>query len=100
MNFICKCCLLFILEFYYKNYKSLFAEQFTVQRINEVSFFEVTSSRSCEDINGFHNVMKGNNILLSVLVRFLVSTFESFLGFREYFPPFVGHYLSGRGNLK
>ena len=79
-----------------------------MQRVNEASFFEVTSSassRSCEDVNGFHNVMfgpggNGNNILLSVLVRFLVSTFESFLGFLEYFPPFVGHYLSGRGNLK
>ena len=41
------------------NYKSLFAVQFTVQRVNEASFFEVTSSRSCEDVSGFHNVMFG-----------------------------------------
>ena len=33
-----------------------------MQRVNEASFFEVTSSassRSCEDVNGFHNVMFG-----------------------------------------
>ena len=61
--------------------------KFTVQRVNEASFFEVTTSRSCEDVSGFHNVMfgPGNNVLLSVSVRFLVSTFESFLGFREFF---------------
>ena len=60
-----------------------------MQRVNEASFFEVTTSWSCEDVNGFHNVMfgpGGNNILLSVSVRFLLSTFESFLGFREFFP--------------
>ena len=59
-----------------------------MQRVNEASFFEVTTSRSCEDVSGFHNVMfgPGNNVLLSVSVRFLVSTFESFLGFREFFP--------------
>ena len=28
-----------------------------MQRVNEASFFEVTSSRSCEDVNGFHNAM-------------------------------------------
>ena len=58
-----------------------------MQRVNEASFFEVTTSRSCEDVSGFHNVMfgPGNNVLLSVSVRFLVSTFESFLGFREFF---------------
>ena len=30
--------------------------KFTMQRVNEASFFEVTSSRSCEDVKGFHNV--------------------------------------------
>ena len=33
-----------------------------MQRVNEASFFEVTSSassRNCEDVNGFHNVMFG-----------------------------------------
>ena len=47
MNFIRKYFLLFILQ-----YKS-------VQRVNEASFFEMTTSRSCEDVNGFHNVMFG-----------------------------------------
>ena len=27
--------------------------------VNEASFFEVTTSRSCEDVNGFHNVTFG-----------------------------------------
>ena len=60
----------------------------TVQRVNEASFFEVTTSRSCEGVSGFHNVMfgPGNNVLLSVSVRFLVSTFKSFLGFRDINP--------------
>ena len=33
--------------------------KFTVQMVNEASFFEVTTSRSCEDVNGFHNVTFG-----------------------------------------
>ena len=33
--------------------------KFTVKRVNEASLFEVTTSRSCEDVNGFHNVMFG-----------------------------------------
>ena len=33
--------------------------KFTVQRVNEASFFEATTSRSCEDVNGFHNVTFG-----------------------------------------
>ena len=37
--------------------------------------------------------VEGNNILLSVSVRFLVSTFEGFLGFREFFAPFVDHFF-------
>ena len=45
-------------------------------------------------------VLKGNNILFSVSVIFLVSTFESFLGFREFFPRLSAIFLSGRGNLK
>ena len=31
----------------------------TVQRVNEASFFEETTSRSCEAVNGFHNVTFG-----------------------------------------
>ena len=27
--------------------------------MNEVSFFEMTTSRICEDVNGFHNVTFG-----------------------------------------
>ena len=27
-----------------------------MQRVNEASFFDVTTSRSCEAVNGFHNV--------------------------------------------
>ena len=38
LNFICKYCLLFILDFKYKNFK------------NEASFSEVTTSRRCEDV--------------------------------------------------
>ncbi|MCG8408902.1 MAG: hypothetical protein MI923_27165, partial [Phycisphaerales bacterium] len=30
-----------------------------IQRVNEASFFEVTTSRSREDVNGFHNVTFG-----------------------------------------
>ena len=30
-----------------------------MQRVNEASFFEVTTSRSCEAVNGFHNVTFG-----------------------------------------
>ena len=44
----------------------------------------------CEDVRfrfwTLFNTQLMNNILLSVSVRFLVSTFESFLGFREFFP--------------
>ena len=69
-----------------------------MQRVNEASFFEVTTSRNCEAVNEFHNVTfgpggKGNKIQLSVSVIFLVATFESFLGFREFFPLFVGHFF-------
>ena len=31
----------------------------TVQRVKEASFFEVTTSRSREDVNGFHHVTFG-----------------------------------------
>ena len=39
--------------------KACLQYKFTVQRLNEASLFEVTTSRSCEDVNGFHNVMFG-----------------------------------------
>ena len=62
-----------------------------MQRVNEASFFEADNFKK---LRGRQWVLQcyvwpgwwGNNILLSISVRFLVSTFESFLGFRE-FPP-------------
>ena len=39
--------------------KAYLQYKFTVQRVNKASFFEVTTSRSCENVNGFHNVMFG-----------------------------------------
>ena len=39
--------------------KAYLQHKFTVQRVNEVSFFEVTTSSSSEDVNGFHNVTFG-----------------------------------------
>ena len=55
-NFIRKYCLLFILDFKIRTLKTYLQYKFTVQRVNEASSFEVTTSRSCEDVNGFHNV--------------------------------------------
>ena len=39
--------------------KAYLQYKFTVQMVNEASFFEVTTSRSCQDVNGFHNVTFG-----------------------------------------
>ena len=80
---------------------------FTVQRVKRASFFEVTTSRSREDVNGFHYVTFGpggkpvisRKILLSVSVRFLVSAFEDFHGFQEFLPRLSVIFLSGRGNV-
>ena len=77
-----------------------------MQRVNEASVFEVTTSTSCKDINGFHNVMfgPGGKPLISCLVfgklRFLVLTFESFLIFREFLPHLSAVFVSGHGNVK
>ena len=60
MNFIRKNFSLFILDFFnIKILKAYLQRKFTLQRVNEASFFEVTTSRSCEDVNGFHNVKFG-----------------------------------------
>ena len=60
MNFIRKYVLVFILDFWYKNFKSLFAvNKFTAKRVTEVSFFEVTTSRSDAVVSGFHNIAFG-----------------------------------------
>ena len=69
-----------------------------MQRVNEASFFEETTSRSCDAVSGFHNVTFGPGG--KAIIKFLVSTFESFLGFREFFPCLSAIFLSGRGNLK
>ena len=66
--------------------------KFTVQRVNEASFFEVTTSRSREDISGFHNITFGQGskpIINPARYNFgKIPSFnlESFLGFREFFP--------------
>ena len=54
-EFYSKIFLLFILDFL----KAYLQYKFTVQRVNEASFFEVTTSRSREDVYGFHNVTFG-----------------------------------------
>ena len=60
MNFIRKYVLVFILDFWYKNFKSLFAvNKFTAKRVTEVSFFEMTTSRSGAVVSGFHNIAFG-----------------------------------------
>ena len=60
MNFIRKYVLVFILDFGYKNFKSLFAvNKFTAKRVTEVSFFEVTTSRNGAVVSGFHNIAFG-----------------------------------------
>lgn len=59
MNFIRKYFSLFILDFNIRILKAYLQYKFTVQRVNEASFFEVTTSRSCEAVNGFHNVTFG-----------------------------------------
>ena len=52
-------------EFYSKIFFTVYSRllnfqyKFTVQRVNEASFFEATTSRSCEDVNGSHNVTFG-----------------------------------------
>ena len=52
-------------EFYSKIFFTVYSRllnlqyKFTVQRVIEASFFEVTTSRSCEAVNGFHNVTFG-----------------------------------------
>ena len=39
--------------------KAYLQYKFTVQRVNEASFFEVTTSRSCENVKGFSYVTFG-----------------------------------------
>ena len=54
-------------EFYSKIFFTVYSRllsllckcKFTVQRVNEASFSEVTTLRSCEAVNGFHNVTFG-----------------------------------------
>ena len=77
-----------------------------MQRVNEASFFEVTTSRSCEDVNGFHNVTfgpGGKAIIYSCSVFGYDSWFQSlkaFSAFESFFPRLSAIFLSGRENLK
>ena len=60
MNFIRKYFSLFILDFNIITIlKAYLQYKFTLQRVNEASFFEVITSRSCEAVNRFHNVTFG-----------------------------------------
>ena len=59
MNFIRKYFLLFFYTFNIRILKAYLQYKFTVQRVNQASFFEVKTSKSCEDVHGFHNVMFG-----------------------------------------
>ena len=43
--------------------KAYLQYKFTVQRVNEASFFEVTTSRSFEAVNGFYNVTFGPGVV-------------------------------------
>ena len=68
-----------------------------MQRVNEASFFEVTTSRSCEDVNGFHNVTFGPGgkaiIYCSVYYYWFqpLKAFEALIS--GVFLPFVGHFF-------
>ena len=69
-----------------------------MQRVNEASFFEVTTSRSCEDVNGFHNVTfdpGGKAIIYSCSLFGKDSWFQPLKAFSAFgsFPPFVGHFF-------
>ena len=72
--------------------------KFTAQRVTDVSFFEVTVSRSRAVVSGFHNVRFGRVLNQFPTQYSLVSPFESLLGFREFFPRLSAIFLSGRGN--
>ena len=90
----CRCFKTRVLHFKVKNTLLNLQYKFTVQRVNEALFFEVTTLRSCKAVNGFHSVTfgPGGKAIISVSVIFLVSTFKSFLSFQEFFPPFVGYF--------
>ena len=63
-----------------------------MQRVNEASFFEVTNSRSCEDVNGFHNVTfgpGGKAIIYSCSVfEYDLKAFSAFGSFSRVCRPF------------
>ena len=66
-----------------------------MQRVNEASFFEVTTSRSCEDVNGFHNVTfgpGGKAIIYSCSMFGYDSRFQPLKAFST-FSTFVGHFF-------
>ena len=57
MNFIRKYFYCLFKAFNMRILKTYLQYKFTVQRVNEALLFEVTTSRFCEDVSGFHNVM-------------------------------------------
>ena len=91
MNFIRKYFSLFILDFWYKNFKSLIAVYvYCAEGQRGIVFW----SDNFKKLRGRQSVSYcyvwpgwwGNIILLGVSVRFMGPIFESFLGFREFFP--------------
>ena len=105
-NFIGKYCLLFILYFKIRTLKTYLQYKFTVQRVNEALLFEVTDSRSCEDVNGFHNAMfgpAGKTIISCSVFWYKDSWFQplkAFSAFGSFSPVCRPFFSSGRGNLK
>ena len=76
-----------------------------MQRVNEASVFEVTTSRSCETVNGFQNVTfgPGGKAIISCSVFRQYSWFQllkAFSALGSFFPCLSAIFLSGRGNLK
>ena len=88
-----------------RTFKAYLQYKFTVQRVNGASFFEVSTSRSCEDVNGFQNVMfgPGGKAIVSCSVFRLDSWIQPSKAFSAFgsFSPVCGPFFSsGRGNLK
>ena len=97
IHFVPKYFLLFIIDFQYKNFKSLLHYKFTVQRVNEASLFEVT------ELHEVARTSKGFIMLpLTRVVRqYPAQCFGKIPGFNlsklsrlsGVFPPFVGHFF-------
>ena len=84
---------------------------FSVLRINKASFFEVTTSRSCEAVNGFHNVTfgPGGKAIISCSVFRQYSWFQPLKAFSAFgnlvprvlsYPSLRSERESGEGNRR